>query len=134
MIALDTNVLVRLLVQDDEEQSRLAREVAAGITPADPAFVAVVVWVESFWILTRAYDLPAAQVLGAFSDLLDRDEVCSEAPRAVAQAVVGARGGADFADALIDAVATGHGCAEVVSFDRRAQRRLGWIDPAELLG
>ncbi|ACV07466.1 type II toxin-antitoxin system VapC family toxin [Kytococcus sedentarius] len=134
MIGLDTNVLVRLLVDDDAEQSGLARELASTVTPAAPAFVPLVVWVETYWVLHRAYGIAPDEVLEVFDELAGRDEVLSENPRAVAHALRAAREGVDFADALIDASAQQAGCEVVASFDQKAQRMLGWSSPETLRG
>ena len=63
VICLDTDVLVRLLVDDDEEQSGLAHEPAPTLTPATPAFVPWVVWVASYWVLQRALGWSSPETL-----------------------------------------------------------------------
>ncbi|MDE2906398.1 MAG: PIN domain-containing protein, partial [Acidobacteriota bacterium] len=53
MIALDTNVLVRYLVDDDPEQAETARALLASVTPTRPGFVCREVMVELVWVLRR---------------------------------------------------------------------------------
>jgi predicted nucleic-acid-binding protein len=126
MKAVDTNVLVRFLVQDDEEQARRATSFFATASPEDPVAVPLVVWVETYWVLTAAYRISRADVLGTLVDLLGRDEIRAESPRAVAAALEKAQtANADFADALIAACARDLGCSGVVTFDRRAATSLG---------
>lgn len=58
MIALDTNVLVRYLVDDDAEQARAARKLLEGLAAERPAFICREVMIELVWVLQRAYRLP----------------------------------------------------------------------------
>ncbi|MDR0286051.1 MAG: type II toxin-antitoxin system VapC family toxin, partial [Propionibacteriaceae bacterium] len=124
MIGLDTNVVVRYLADDDSQQSPRAARVIEELTPSDPGFIATVVWVETYWILTRACRVPKTAVLERLAELLDADEVRAEDYAAVAQALAAAGRGADFADALIGAAAQSHGCTHTVTFDESASKRL----------
>jgi predicted nucleic-acid-binding protein len=63
MIALDTNVLVRFLVEDDKAQStKAARFVATAIAADEPLFISDVVMCETVWVLVAAYRVPRAEV------------------------------------------------------------------------
>jgi predicted nucleic-acid-binding protein len=126
VIALDTNVVVRFLVQDDESQARASRELMAGLTSGRPGFLSDVVLAETFWVLTRAYGVDRAAAVGHLEALVSAPAIAVESPRVVQAACDAARGGADFPDALIDAVAHQHGCTEVVTFDKRAGATLQW--------
>ncbi len=126
MIGLDTNVIVRFLVQDDRDQARRATEVINGLTPANPGYIASVVWAETYWVLTRAYGFSRSQVLDRLADLSLADEIRCEDAVSVSAALRAARRGADFPDALIDAAAAHAGCTATVTFDRRAADRVGW--------
>ena len=126
MIGLDTNVVVRFLVQDDESHGRAARELMATLTTGRPGFLSHVVLVETYRVLTRAYGVDRAASIGHLWALASAPEVAVESSRAVLAACEAARDGADFADALIDAVAHQHGCTEVVSFDKGAAATLRW--------
>lgn len=126
MIALDTNVVVRFLVQDDKSQARASRELMAGLTTARPGFLSDVVLVETYWVLTRAYGIDRAASIGHLEALVSAPEIAVESSRAVRAACEAAHAGADFPDALIDGVAHQHGCTEVVSFDKRAAAALQW--------
>ena len=55
MIALDTNVLVRYLVDDDAEQAQAARTLLEGLTAERSGFVCREVIVELVWVLQRTY-------------------------------------------------------------------------------
>lgn len=126
MIALDTNVLVRYLTQDDPEQARRATQALGELSSTTPGFVPTLVWAETYWVLTRAYKVVAATVVETLAAFAASVEIEPEDPRTLAEAIAGARNGADFADALIDAAARRAGCDQVVTFDRRASSLLGW--------
>lgn len=129
MIGLDTNVVVRFLVQDDPDQSTLASAVFAGLSPEDPGHLTHVVLVETYWVLTRAYGIDADEVLTALAELVNSDDIRCQGLQDVTRAIVASRGGADFPDALIAETCRSAGCESVVSFDRRAGRLLGFRSP-----
>lgn len=126
MIGLDTNVLVRFLVQDDAGQGALARDLLAKCTAEDPGFVGREVLVELVWVLSRAYSFPTGKVAEVLDGLLCAEELIVESPDAVALAVERYRAeGADFADQMIAAAARSAGCDVIYTFDRRAARHPG---------
>ena len=79
MIALDTNVLVRFLVQNDPGEARVAAEVFDRLTDADPGFVSREVLVELVWVLERAYGYGYLEISGALDGLLCSTELLIEA-------------------------------------------------------
>jgi predicted nucleic-acid-binding protein len=123
MIGLDTNVLVRYLMQDDARQAAAATRLLESLTPSSPAFVSTVSLVELCWVLEFAYGLAREQVLEALEALLRTQELVVENAASVWQAVrLFAATNADFADCLIARVAVVAGCESVVTFDRAAVR------------
>ncbi|MGQ0510463.1 MAG: type II toxin-antitoxin system VapC family toxin [Betaproteobacteria bacterium] len=96
MIALDTNVLVRFLVNDDPAQARRAR----ALIETKPVFVPVTVLLETEWVLRGGYRLPRADVVRLLRGLLGLPEVATEDPQRVARALQWHEAGIDFADAL----------------------------------
>ena len=123
MICLDTNVLVRYLMQDDAEQAATADEVMDGLSQSHPGFISIVVLAELSWVLTSAYRLPTNEVLPIVESLLSSDDVRVQQPDVVRRAVGVARGpSGDFADALIGCLGEAEGCSTTVTFDRRAAR------------
>ena len=126
MIALDTNVLVRFLVQDDPEQARLATEAIDQLSDAVPGFVSREVLVELVWVLERAYRLGRAEIAGALDGLLTSTELVIEGADEVGPAVELYRNdGFGFADLMIAGAARRAGASELVTFDRRAARLPG---------
>lgn len=126
MTGLDTNVLVRFLVRDDEAQFAAADQVMQGLTPAAPGFITQVTLVEFYWVLTRAYGYPRATCLAAIGQLVATRSLEFEDGEGVVRALTLAEEGADFADALIQSSMELFGVNTTVTFDRRAARALGW--------
>ena len=123
MIALDTNVLVRFLVQDDPEQARIAGDTMDLLTDVDPGFVGREVLVELVWVLERAYGYDRSAISGAIDGLLSATELVIEAADDVGPALEVYRAeGFGFADLMIAAAARRAGATELVTFDRKAAR------------
>ena len=124
MIGLDTNVLVRYLVEDDPDQAARAREVIEGRCTAEaPGFVNRIVLCELVWVLESCYATPAAAIADTIEKLLRTAELEIDAPEAAWFALAAYRRGAtDFADALIGRLNTAAGCDGIATFDRGAAR------------
>lgn len=123
MIALDTHVLVRFLVQDEPEQARIAGEMIERLTGTDPGFVGREVLVELVWVLERAYGYSRSEIAGALDGLLSATELVIEAADDVGPALELYRNdGFGFADLMIVAAARRVGAAELVTFDRKSAR------------
>jgi predicted nucleic-acid-binding protein len=121
VIGVDTNVVVRLLVGDDEAQQRAARDyLKRRSSRDDPAWVNRVVIVETVWVLEQSYRYTRAQVVGALERLLDTAELSFENHDLVRGAVAAYRKGAGFADALVAAGNAAAGCSTTITFDARA--------------
>lgn len=129
MIGLDTNVLVRLLTNDDPAQADAAQhllETQAGRQA--PAFVDRVALVELVWVLQRRYGYDRAAIADAVVALLRTPALRLEDAERVIDAVRIYRGGqADFADVMLVLGAREAGCTALATFDRRAARLEGAI-------
>lgn len=120
MTAVDTNVVVRLLTQDDRKQAAQAAKVFS----SDDVWIAKTVLLETSWVLRSAYGFGAEAVQKAFTMLLGLPNVSAEDESAVAAALSMLKQGIEFADALhLESRPRG---ARFVSFDevflRRARR------------
>lgn len=122
MIGLDTNVVVRYLVQDDPQQSAAASALIDGLTETDPGYLSLVTVVELYWVLRRAYGVSADRCSELLEGLLDSRELRVDQDAIVRAAVTASHGGADFADAVIAELGTAAGCDHTVTFDQRAAR------------
>lgn len=126
MIALDTNVVVRFLTQDDPAQSARANALMAGLTEAEPGFLCREVVVELVWVLERAYGLPRDRIAAALDGLLAARELVVESPDRTGLAVERYRaGGAGFSDHMIALAGREAGCRATFSFDRKAVAQAG---------
>jgi predicted nucleic-acid-binding protein len=124
--ALDTNVIVRFLTQDDPDQAAKATALMQGLSAAQPALVPVVVWVETYRVLTRAYGIENATGISVLSRFAGRDEIVVESAPVISEALDSALKGADLADAVIASSARHAGCSSVVTFDQQAAKTLGF--------
>jgi predicted nucleic-acid-binding protein len=123
MIGIDTNVLVRYMVQDDARQAAAAsRFVEATLSPAQPGFICGIVLCELVWVLESAYDYGRDQIADTLHRLFEVDRFRLEASALAWRALDAYRTGIDFSDALITLVNEQAGCDYTASFDRRAAR------------
>jgi predicted nucleic-acid-binding protein len=126
MIGLDTNVLVRYIMQDDARQSALATRLVESLSVESPGFVPLVSVVELAWVLSSAYALDRGQVVQAFESLLRTKEIVVERAEIVWKALrVFQSANADFADCLIERSAAVAGCGRTMTFDRGAAKSCG---------
>jgi predicted nucleic-acid-binding protein len=126
MIGLDTNVLVRYIMQDDAKQARLATKLIESLSEDSPGFISLVSIVELSWVLESAFGLSRSQIVEVFQNLmavdvfkLDRVAVVAAAVRAYGE------GKADFADYLIERSSVQAGCTRTMTFDKTAAKTGG---------
>lgn len=121
MIGLDTNVLVRYVMQDDPRQSPRATRLIEALNADEPGFVPVLALVELVWVLSGSYGLDRDQVATVLNTLLRSKELVVDRAELVAQALTRhGNGTADFADALIERIAAAAGCTATLTFDAGA--------------
>jgi predicted nucleic-acid-binding protein len=123
---LDTNVLVRYVMDDDEAQADLATRTLQGLTPTEPGFISIAALAELNWVLRRSYQVSRAEVAALIRELSAADEVVLQDSEAVREALTSVAGGLDFSDALIAAAGKGAGCTTTITFDRQAARHDGF--------
>jgi len=126
MIGIDTNVLVRYIMQDDARQSPLATRLLESLSAEARGFVPLVVVVELVWVLDSAYELGRDQIVDALDGLLRTKEIAVERAETVWKALRVFRSGtAEFADCLIERSAVSAGCERTMTFDRGAVKGCG---------
>jgi predicted nucleic-acid-binding protein len=115
MLAVDTNVLVRLLARDDVGQVR-----AAEASIAKGAWVSQLVLAETLWVLDSVYDLSRAQISTAVEMLLNHSELSLQDADVVNAALAHfrRRSSVEFSDCLVLEIARKAGHLPVVTFDR----------------
>jgi len=96
MISVDTNLLVRILTNDDPVQARRALK----ILKSDDIYVPKSVVLETEWVLRHAYEIGRSAIATAFQKLLGLPNVSVEDPDSIYQAISWYENNFDFADAL----------------------------------
>ncbi|MBX9877494.1 MAG: type II toxin-antitoxin system VapC family toxin [Candidatus Obscuribacterales bacterium] len=124
MIALDTNVLVRYVAQDDSTQSARAEQfIESECSPDNPGFIGLVTLVELVWVCESCYDASREDVIRLLRQILSTKQLAVQDADIVWQALKLFDGGpADFSDYLIERIAHAHGCESVVTFDKTAAK------------
>ena len=126
MIGLDTNVLVRYIMQDDPKQSPKATRLIESLDINSPGYIAMVSINELYWVLTSSYGLTREQVAQALEAMLRTKQLCVERADQVLRALrIFGAGKADFADCLIEQSASAAGCSQTVTFDVGASKHAG---------
>jgi len=131
MIALDTNVLVRFLVEDDPEQSaRAGALIERAVKRGQSLYVSDIALCETVWVLTSCYELSRVDVATALRDLLRARHLAFTAPDRLGRALDAyERAAGDFADYLIREHARDAGYQEVATFDRTLLKEAGFVAP-----
>lgn len=128
MIAVDTNVLVRLLIADDARQHDIAKAFFAKRSARSPGFISLIVIAETCWVLQHVYKFAREAMRAALLGVIESEQVIVERPSAARAAL--AHDSADVADWLIHLVGRDAGCQSTVTFDKHFARHAG----VELLG
>ena len=127
MLAVDTNVLVRLLTRDDADQVHAAEGfISKG------AWVSHLVLAETFWVLASVYDLSRIQIATAIEMLLNHRELSLQDADVVTAALghYRRRAAVDFSDCLVLEIARKAGHLPVATFDRNFAK----LDDVQRLG
>lgn len=129
MIGIDTNVLVRFLIRDDQEQFERAQKIIRReANRGEPVFISHLVLLETEWVLRSRYKLSKAEILGAFSDLLSSVDLSLEEESSIEEALYAWKDSpAQFADCLIGAHHRTCSCEGTASFDTDALKLPGYV-------
>jgi len=124
MIGIDTNVVVRLVVADDADQTRRARQlIDQALGRGEPVLVSLLVLLESEWVLRSCYGFGREALLGIFRALLEACELVFEDDPALEEALFHWKDSAcGFSDCLITAHNRQMGCRSTASLDGKAAR------------
>lgn len=122
MVALDTNVIVRYIAQDDPLQSAAATRVFEEvITDENHGFITSIAMCETIWVLSRAYGQPREKLVQVIETLLKADNLEVEHRDLVWGAMDDfCNGKADFSDYLIARIGKAQGALTTLSFDGNA--------------
>ena len=121
MIGLDTNVMMRYLVQDDPKQSKQAEKlIEKRCNQESPGYIALIVLCELVWVMRRAYGYEKSMVVKVLDQLLTTAELVIQDEEIARKALEAYQAGqADYADYVL--IFTNHyaGCPVTYSFDRK---------------
>nr|WP_132882899.1 type II toxin-antitoxin system VapC family toxin [Sphingomonas sp. JUb134] len=120
--ALDTNVVLRLLVPDDPDQTRLAEEQMQG-----PVLLPLTVLLETAWVLGSRYGFSRAQIVSILTHMLDQPQLTAEAVDQLPWALERYAAGGDLADMLH--LVAARGADAFVTFDRAIAKSAGPNSP-----
>jgi predicted nucleic-acid-binding protein len=128
MLGIDTNVLVRFLVRDDQTQFEKARKLLKReVSNGRRVFINQLVLLETEWVLRSRYGLAKTLMLDTISRLLDAPDIQLEDEPAVEEALfIWRDANADFADCLIGARNRRLGCRATVTLDTKASKLSGF--------
>jgi predicted nucleic-acid-binding protein len=129
MLGLDTNVLVRFLVRDNESQFQRAQRLLRHEVGANrKVLISLLVLLEAEWVLRSRYGLHKTQIMEAIAGLLDATETAFEDEPAIEEALHHwKKSNADFADCLVGAHYRRLGCRATATFDTRALKVPGFV-------
>jgi len=124
VIALDTNVLVRFLIQDDKQQAKaVLAHFAEYEKNIQSFFVTQLVILELIWVLEAVYDVSRKDILYSLSELLLMPVLTFEAQSTLRSFINSAtKSKFDLPDLLIAHSAIEHGCDTTYTFDKKASR------------
>lgn len=124
MKAVDTNILTRFLVGDDELQAKKAYSIfKKAESEKRELFVPILVVLEMIWVLESVYDIARTEILDSISDLLLMPILKFDQQSALQQLVHFAQGNKyDLSDLLIAHSAKANGCEAVITFDKKASK------------
>lgn len=126
MIGLDTNVLVRYIMQDDPKQSPKATKIVESLEGVGSGYVTLVSIIELVWVLSASFELTRFQVAQALDGIIRTKQFKIESADQVIRALrIFKVGKSDFADCLIERSADSAGCEKTVTFDVNASKHAG---------
>jgi predicted nucleic-acid-binding protein len=121
MIGLDTNVLLRLFVEDDLQQNERARRFFDAVGARETCVVNPVVLAEFAWTLVRGFRKKRREVAHLIAEVLSADDVEILHRSAADRALTAYRiGKADFPDYFLAEINLELGCASTATFDKAA--------------
>lgn len=124
MIALDTNVIVRYVAQDDVSQSARAVEfIERECSSTRPGFISLVTLVELVWVSESCYGATKAEVVALVRRILGIKQLVVQDAETVWKSLrLFESGKADFADYLVERIGDAAGCSTCVTFDKTAAK------------
>ena len=123
MIALDTNVLVRMLIEDDEKQTRKVKKLIESVEKKDQQIIILnEVLIETVWVLESVYECTREEIYRFLETLMRTSIFVFSEPQVMRNAIYQFKKGGDFADLVIVMQALYHHAKKIFSFDKKLQK------------
>ena len=124
MIALDTNILLRLLTKDDPAQAEKAKNFyQREISQKRKSFITLITLVETVWVLKARYKRSKSEISMVINGLLYGEDMVVDRKESVEAALMRYQtGSADFSDYLIAEIALAQGAEYIATFDKKATK------------
>ena len=124
MKALDTNVLIRFLVRDDEKQAQAVKKILVEVEKENgELFIPLSVTLEMLWVLSSVYEYPQEDIIRALETLLVTPVFKIEKHERISHLCrIAGKGDYDLADILIGLTSRDNGCDTTLTFDKKAVR------------
>lgn len=123
MIGIDTNILIRYLTNDDEQQSAEVLKLLEQYSGIESSiYINNIVLCEVVWVLEAAYEYPTQDIIHALKLVLQTPEFAFENHVNIVKVLYDYEqsNGADFSDILISITNIDKGCIATYSFDKKA--------------
>ncbi|MBI5095013.1 MAG: type II toxin-antitoxin system VapC family toxin [Candidatus Hydrogenedentes bacterium] len=126
MNALDTNVFVRLITDDDPAmRNKAVQLVAAAEKNGEALLIPIPVLLEAMWVLNSRYEFSRTEILDALEQILLVKGLRFEAPGRVRELIrMGRSTASDLADILIGLCGRDLGCETTFTFDKKAAKSI----------
>lgn len=125
MIGLDTNILLRLVLQDDTAQSAAVARIMDNLGSDGPAYINCISIMEFTWFLRRRLKIERTEVAAAVNDLLESQDLIIEDEHLVEEALwLMLDQSVEFADSFIALRNRAAGCQATKTFDQKAASRV----------
>ncbi len=124
MNALDTNILVRFLIQDDKAQANKVNNLlASSEQDKETLFIPILVILELIWVLQSVYEVKRKDIILALSTLLQMPVLAFEKQSTLRECIISAEQfSGDLSDILISHSALSSSCKTVLTFDKKATK------------
>jgi len=123
LIALDTNALVRLLIDDDEKQAGIVKELIVSTeNQGRKILILTEVLIETVWVLESVYECTREDIYSFLETLAHTSVFTLSEPKIVINTIRHFKKGGDFADLIIVLQALNHQAKKLLSFDKKLQK------------
>jgi len=123
LIALDTNALVRLLIEDDEKQARKVKKLIESVEKqGQQILILTEVLIETVWVLESVYECTREDIHRFLETMMYTSIFTFSEPRIIGNVIRHFKKGGDFADLVIVMQSINHQAKKIFSYDKKLQK------------